>query len=161
MQARIRKTKLFFEDQVQFLTLLKHDLELFKTYCNENKIKGNVRLNGTSDIVWEKFNFIKDYPTLQFYDYTKIENRNIRNIPNYHLTYSRSEITTDAEITTALSNNLNVAVVFETVPAVWKNTPVIDGDLNDLRMNDKKGVIVGLKAKGKAKKDTTNFVVRG
>jgi hypothetical protein len=37
---------------------------------------------------------------------------------------------------------------------------VIDGDANDLRFLDPTGVIVGLKAKGAAKKDTSGFVVR-
>jgi hypothetical protein len=36
--------------------------------------------------------------------------------------------------------------------------PVFNGDESDLRFLDPKGVIVGLYAKGKAKKDTSGFV---
>jgi hypothetical protein len=36
---------------------------------------------------------------------------------------------------------------------------VIDGDLSDLRFLDRTGVVVGVRAKGKAKKDVSGFVV--
>ena len=107
----------------------------------------------------ENYNIINNYPELQFYDYTKIYNRSIKD-KNYHITFSRSEITTDLEIEHSLSQGINVSVVFEEVPAVWKNKKVINGDLNDLRMHDDKGVIVGLKAKGMAKKNFDGFVIR-
>jgi hypothetical protein len=54
-----------------------------------------------------------------------------------------------------------VAVVFEKeLPKVSLFREVIDGDIHDLRFLDKQGVIVGLKAKGKAFNDSTGFVVR-
>jgi hypothetical protein len=37
---------------------------------------------------------------------------------------------------------------------------VFDGDDTDLRFLDPTGVIVGLKAKGRARKDTSGFVIR-
>jgi len=45
------------------------------------------------------------------------------------------------------------------LPVFYKNTRVINGDKDDLRFLDDKGVIVGLKAKGKAQKDTSGFVI--
>jgi hypothetical protein len=36
--------------------------------------------------------------------------------------------------------------------------PVFNGDESDLRFLDPKGSVIGLYAKGKAKKDTTGFV---
>jgi hypothetical protein len=120
------------------------------------------RLNGTSDIRWETVkvdgfdNIMAMFPNVQFYDYTKIANR--RDLPaNYHLTFSLAESNlADAE--RALANGMNVAAVFRTVPKVFLSVPVIDGDATDLRFLDPKGVIVGLKAKGKAKKDDSGFV---
>ena len=58
----------------------------------------------------------------------------------------------------------NIAVVFSTkrsgeLPKTWKGRKVIDSDLHDLRLLDKKGVICGLRAKGKARKDKSGFVV--
>jgi hypothetical protein len=121
------------------------------------------RLNGTSDIRWETVpvngatNLMSLFPNVQFYDYTKHENR--RNLPaNYHLTVSRSE-TNEANV---FALPYNVAVVFnsKTLPAEYNGRPVVNGDDTDLRFLDPTGVVVGLTAKGKAKKDPTGFTVR-
>lgn len=163
-QARIRKTKLYFEDNSTFMSILNNDITLFNNYCEELKIQGYVRLNGTSDIKWENSLNFKLYPKLRFYDYTKIIGRNIKHIPNYKLTYSRSENTSNEELLISLSEGNNVAVVFDNPPTSYLNIPVINGDLNDLRWLDPEGVIVGLKAKGKAIKSTPEedkgFVIR-
>ena len=133
------------------------------------------RLNATSDLRWETIavtvngvtypNIMTAFPNIQFYDYTKLANR--RNLPkNYHLTFSLAESNTDQAIT-AFQNGMNVAAVFRTVPTAYTldaglrsvHVDVINGDETDLRFLDRKGVIVGLKAKGsKAKKDTSGFV---
>jgi hypothetical protein len=54
----------------------------------------------------------------------------------------------------SLKHGVNVAVVFPSAdfPATWQGYQVIDGDVNDLRFRDPRGVIVGLKAKGDARK---------
>ena len=60
----------------------------------------------------------------------------------------------------ASSAGMNVAVVFKKeLPDTYFGKKVINGDDTDLRFLDEKNVIVGLKAKGKAKKDTSGFVV--
>ena len=43
----------------------------------------------------------------------------------------------------------------------WKGFEVVNGDETDLRFLDKKGVVVGLIEKGRAKKDETGFVQEG
>ena len=54
---------------------------------------------------------------------------------------------------------VNVAVVFrKELPSTWNNVEVIDGDKTDLRFLDGRGKIVGLTAKGDAKKDQSGFV---
>jgi hypothetical protein len=159
VQARTRKTKLFFEDRLTFFKTLVSDLNLFTTYCKDNNVQGYVRLNGTSDIKWEDFGIIDKFSTLNFYDYTKIPGRDISKLNNYHLTYSRDERTTDIEIQQSLDNNINVSVVFSEIPVKWKGHKVISGDLSDMRWGDEKGVIIGLKSKGLAKSDASGFVV--
>ena len=73
---------------------------------------------------------------------------------NYHLTFSRSEDTKDAEVKEFCNAGGNVAVVFRGhLPYKWKRIKVIDGDVSE------QGVIVGLVAKGLGKKDETGFVV--
>jgi hypothetical protein len=53
-----------------------------------------------------------------------------------------------------------VAAVFSgDLPNKYKGAPVVDGDSSDLVMLYNKGVILGLKAKGKARKDTSGFVI--
>jgi hypothetical protein len=129
------------------------------------------RLNLTSDIPWEnmkkggKTSVIEEFPEVNFYDYTKGFTRmmawlNGKMPDNYHLTFSRSEETSDDRMKKILSLGGNVAVVFRgSLPKTYLGFPVVDGDENDLRFKDKKGVIVGLVEKGLAKKDETGFVV--
>ena len=69
----------------------------------------------------------------------------------------------DADVYAAIAQGYNIATVFglkktETMPETYMGLPVFNGDESDLRFLDPKGVIVGLYAKGKAKKDTTGFV---
>jgi hypothetical protein len=58
-----------------------------------------------------------------------------------------------------LAGGMNVAVVFDTLPAKWAGVKVIDGTETDLRFLDEPGVVVGLVAKGKAKKDNSGFTI--
>ena len=126
-----------------------------------------IRLNGTSDVIWEKQTFqgrtlFDLFPDVQFYDYTKIWTRFNRTLPdNYHLTFSRSESNED-KVDWIIANHprVNVAVVFSgDLPKKYKGRKVIDADQHDLRFLDKSGVICGLKAKGNGKKDKSGFVV--
>lgn len=180
--ARIQKTRRFFEDREGFMADLVWDIEAAIRKADREGFIPVFRLNGTSDIRWENIpvkipadftpcpgsyrNIMEAYPWLVFYDYTKLPNR--RNIPhNYHLTFSRAE---DNEhlIPEALRNGMNVAVVFDThksddLPSKWgagpRILPVEDGDETDLRFLDISPSIVGLRAKGKGKKDESGFVV--
>ena len=143
------------------MSKLHEDITLFNTYCIDNNIQGFVRLNGTSDIDWQKLkinntSLFSNFPSITFYDYTKDYTRE-SHFPNYHLTYSYNE-KTDVKILPQLINKGNVAVVFNKLPIMWSGYEVINGDLNDLRPKDKRGVIVGLVAKGRAKKDVSGFV---
>ena len=119
-----------------------------------------VRLNGTSDILWEKrTNVIQSHPNIQFYDYTKIVHRFKTVLPlNYDLTYSLHE-TNHHLILRILREGGRAAVVFRNdLPVSFWGVDVVDGDKTDLRFLDPKGCIVGLKAKGPAKTDFSGFV---
>ena len=158
-QARIRKTKLYFENREKFLADLIKDVSSLVRRADKNNLKPCVRLNGTSDIRWESTGIMDLFPSTIFYDYTKHKNR--KRLPkNYSLTFSRSEVTTNEDVDQAINNGMNVAVVFkDRLPLYWNNIPVIDGTTHDLRFLDPKSCIVGLVAKGTAKKDKTGFVV--
>ena len=158
-EARIRKTKWFFEDRESFMAQLVQDIRAAIRKAEREGMTPVFRLNGTSDIRWETVevfgfrNIMEMFRRTQFYDYTKLPNR--RNIPsNYHLTFSRSEVNEHL-----IPQDMNVAVVFDELPETWNGRKVIDGTETDLRFLDPQGVVVGLLAKGKAKKDTSGFTI--
>jgi hypothetical protein len=163
-EARIRKTKWFFENRDSFMVQLVKDIQAAIRKATREGMTPVFRLNGTSDIRWENVsvggfrNVMEMFPSVQFYDYTKLTNR--RDIPaNYHLTFSRSEMNEIDALRMLTEHKMNVAVVFETLPEKWAGVKVIDGTETDLRFLDEECVIVGLVAKGKAKKDTSGFTI--
>lgn len=163
--ARVKKTRRFFEDRDGFLSQLYKEIKSSVKSAAKKQINSCFRLNLTSDILWERF-VIGDFPESQFYDYTKHLKRFVRflegKLPsNYHLTYSRDETTPDALVKSLCASGGNVAVVFrgKKLPSEWLGIKVIDGDDSDLRFQDGCGKIVGLLEKGLAKKDETGFVV--
>ena len=173
-RGRARKTEWFASDRAGFMSQLVTDLTRFARYCGKRGIKPCVRLNGTSDIRWELIKVTRDgvqfahifaaFPEVQFYDYTKIANRKISDIPNYALTWSYSAANQAyADMaSTAAHKGMNIAVVFRdknSIPDQFLGLPVIDGDKDDLRFLDPAGSVVALYAKGKARKDTSGFVV--
>jgi hypothetical protein len=86
----------------------------------------------------------------------------VKNISNYHLTFSAAD-GNDADVYRAIAEGYNVATVFglkktEAMPKTYLTRIVFNGDDSDLRFLDPKNVVVGLYAKGKAKKDTSGFV---
>ena len=104
------------------------------------------------------------YPEVQFYDYTKNYTRFDKVLPkNYHLTFSYSEANKKyIDLFKPIwKTNYNIAVVFKgkTLPKTFKGRKVINGDITDHRFLDIKGVVVGLLAKGKAKKDNSGFAL--
>jgi hypothetical protein len=172
--SRIAKTEFYLGHRVEFLTQLVKELTKIYTKAQNTKTKICVRLNGTSDldflaIVKNRLNFdLLDYSTtlesqnfgIIFYDYTKILGKveKYQNT-NYSLTYS-FQGTNLEESLKALELNANLAVVFrKKLPLEFLNTMVVDGDKSDLQTINHKGKVLGLKAKGSAKKDKSGFVV--
>lgn len=169
--SRVAKTQRFFKDNFGFMSDLRIEIGKAIKSAARKSLSPCFRLNLTSDIPWEnikkgsKTSVIEEFPEVNFYDYTKGFYRMRKwldgKMPkNYHLTFSRSEETSDDRIKKILSLGGNVAVVFRgSLPETYLGFPVVDGDENDLRFKDEKGVIVGLVEKGLAKKDETGFVV--
>jgi len=164
-EARIKKTKWFFEDRLAFTLQLIKEIKSRKKSAIKNNLTPCFRLNLTSDLPWENLSVMLPFPFLQFYDYTKDKKRMLRHLngelpPNYYLTYSRSEETRDEEIHDLCDKGGNVAIVFrDHLPSEWQGIKVVDGDINDLRFLDGYSKIIGLRAKGLAKKDETGFVL--
>jgi hypothetical protein len=166
--ARLNKTLIFKENRPKFYIQLADELLKIHDKAIKQNIDIAIRLNGTSDIDHLNelirhtgIDFLDTfYCNLKFYDYTKNINIAKKYLnTNYKITFSRSEIN-DFQVDEVLKNGGNVAVVFKNeLPLKYKGYNVINGDESDLRYYDPKNVIIGLKAKGKAKNDKTNFVI--
>jgi proteasome lid subunit RPN8/RPN11 len=94
------------------------------------------------------------FPQVQFYDYTKVLGRKTAQYPNYHLTFSKAD-GNDSDVAEALMQGMSVVAVYDQIPE-----GVPSADETDLRFLDPKGTMLGLKAKGRAKKDYSGFVIR-
>lgn len=186
-RARIAKTKRFKADRAGFMAELVKDIAALVRKAKRAGMTPVVRLNGTSDLPWEsialpdrlgKVSIMAEFPDVQFYDYTKSARRMAAFCggafpANYHLTFSRSECN-DTSAQRILAAGGNVAVVFDTrkgdaLPATWNMYTIVDGDTSDLRFLDRKvsgayskshpGLVIGLRAKGRARRDRSGFVV--
>jgi len=179
-RARIRKTLMFHQFRPEFMILLVSEINRAIRKAKRMGLTLVVRLNGTSDVIWENtpvvfnnedptvpvysFNIFELFPETMFYDYSKYPTRH--KLPhNYHLTFSYSGAASFMPIVkkwTAKRTNQNMAVVFShhTMPVLFNNREVINGDSTDLRFLDSDNVVVGLTAKGKGKTDNTGFIVR-
>ena len=167
--SRINKANYFVSDKKAFLAQLLKEIKREIKKASDKNEKIAFRLNGTSDIDFlylldKHFDFNVDllaYDKVYFYDYTKSLPRAKRyqNYINYTLTFSKSEIN-QKETNEALNLGINVAAVFSNdLPKTYKGVKVVDGDKTDLEMIKHKKVILGLKAKGKARKDKSGFVI--
>jgi len=164
-KARLNKTLAFLNDRKAFAMELKKDIASLVKKAEKKGMTPCVRLNGTSDIPWHNVeNIMQENPLIQFYDYTPNPFRMLQflkgELPeNYHLTFSRKE-DNDGFVDNILEKGGNVAVVFrKELPQTWKGKKVVNGDETDLRFLDEKNVVVGLKAKGKGRKNQSGFIV--
>jgi hypothetical protein len=185
-RARIARTRWFFEDRPGFLRQLAKEIRALEKRARKRGAVAAVRLNGTSDIPFERLQvriphpdhtgpraqllYLEGtlpelFPNVRFYDYTKGYSRMLsylaQELPsNYDLTFSRSG-ENDAECAAVLASGGNIAAVFAQLPTEWLGAPVIDGTAHDLRFLDPPGSVVGLLPRGRAKHDRSGFVVRG
>lgn len=156
-RGRNARTVFLFREPAAFRALLRHELSLLPSGVG-------VRLNTYSDVPWELVDHSLFWRRdLHFYDYTKYPPGARKSPPNYRLTYSATEQWSVGEIRGTVAGGLNVAVVFrlkrsQPMPDEWHGIPVIDGDKTDARYDDPDGIIVGLRAKGRAFRSNSPFV---
>ena len=164
--ARVTKTRLLFEQEEFFMHWMIAEINSYKAKAQREGYGFSVRLNGTSDIVWENvkidgLTIFEIFSDVQFYDYTKNAKRLISKLPsNYHITLSHTGRNTEL-CKSHLACGGNVAVIFNgELPTTWNGYKVIDGDLTDYRPNDEKGCVVGLKYKDIADREANEIIKR-
>ncbi len=172
--SRIAKTNWYFTDRAGFMARLIKDIVSLIRKAKREGYTPCVRLNGTSDIPWERVrvgwkkqyaNIMEMFPDVQFYDYTKIKKRALAHArgempANYHLTFSATEDNAD-DVAEVLAAGGNVAIVARDATAIKERlgeVSIHDADKHDLRFLDPTASAGMLKAKGKAKSDTSGFV---
>jgi len=175
-KARLNRTALFHNDINAFMHKLAVEIEALEKTAIKNGLIPVIRLNGLSDIEFERITFDYEFmhnkirsvtifelfPDIQFYDYTKNPNRD--QLPkNYDLTFSYSnkpEFQKFNEI--AIKKGMRLSAVFsdKNLPAYFMNREVLNGDESDLTFLAPKNTILGLYAKGKAKKDLGGFIIK-
>jgi hypothetical protein len=162
-ESRKLKARLFMAHRQDYMNRLARDIVKLERKAMREGLTLCVRLNGSTDIAWERISFVIDdktsraietrlgvthpragrvmtllqlFPHIQFVDYTKNPNRMGKTPSNLHLTLSYSGNNL-ADCLAALKRGHNVAVVFgEGLPREWHGHSVIDGDLHDLRHLD-------------------------
>ncbi len=157
--GRIRRTQFLNESPEAFLGLLMREVG---RVWEKHDTGGRVRFNTFSDIPWEIVHpeLFSTWPKLRCYDYSKYSLDRRPNLPkNYRLIFSASEKTTDEEIIKTVTAGHNIAVVFNVkrsvdLPKKYLGIRVVDGDKSDDRYTDPRGVIVGLRAKGRMRTGT-------
>ncbi len=168
--AQLKRTWYFFEHRAEFIGMLEREIAAHEAKCRRDGLRPAVRLNGTSDLKWEKLEpeLFRTFRRVKFYDYTKVPNR--RDLPaNYSLTFSLAEGERSWAHHELALESMNVAVVLsgcgssrwpKPFPKTWHGRKLIDGDTNDVRFADKprSGAYVGLRPKGRAARDESGFV---
>lgn len=163
--ARLKKSRHFIEQRENFLAQLNKEIASAIKSAKRKGMRLAVRLNVLSDLPWENLVDMAAFPEVTFYDYTPNPKRMIAflngELPaNYHLTFSRKENNQSVvELIAGMGGNI-AAVFAGSLPKSYLGKPVINGDDTDLRFLDPRGVIVGLVAKGKGKKDESGFVLQ-
>lgn len=171
--ARLQRTRAFMTARKAYIALMAFELESLEIKARKLNMLPAWRPNTTSDYPFHTValtvngkpvkSLIHAFPNIQAYDYTKITKKALQHamglLPsNYHVTFSKSE-SNWGDCLKVLQAGGNVAAVFDKLPESYMGFKVINGDLTDARFMDESNVIVGLKAKGKAKSDESGFTI--
>ncbi|EMI52465.1 hypothetical protein RSSM_06088 [Rhodopirellula sallentina SM41] len=176
--ARKARTVLWYLAREWFLETITTDLERWQRKAKRKGQELCARLNMFSDIPWERYGIPQRFEDVRFYDYTKHPRRTGAILPNYWVTFSRSE-TNEKHALEVLRRGDNVAAVFhdpngkfvgnrsagQRLPKSWRGFPVIDGDITDLRFEDDRGQtrgrVVGLRLKAHDNATRANIIKSG
>jgi len=160
--ARQRKTDYFLQQTDEFINHLNRELTNLSAYAAKHNKRAVVRLNVLSDVAWENYGVIQNFPDILFYDYTKRAARLGKTPSNYRLMFSYSGAPKyQTQVNMALKTDVPITVVFKNgLPSKFLGRDVIDGDKSDLDNLKARNKIIGLRVKGnEAKQSDSPFIV--
>lgn len=176
-RVRVMRARWFSMDRETFIDEIRREIRALIRKARREGLRPAVRLNGTTDLPWENVcpSLFDEFPDVKFYDYTKSARRAFAyakgELPdNYHLTFSLAE-NNGPVAALVLSAGCNVAAVVDghksgaKITLAGQSFSTFDADRHDVRFLDRRapdgrGRVGILKAKGKAKKDKSGFVLR-
>lgn len=162
VNARLRRTRWYLEDRDGFFDQLIGELVTLQNAADEHGLKLAIRLNGTSDILWEREKLEEGrtlfdlFPRATFYDYTRTPAAHRKVPTNWRLTFSLADEPPEVALDHLAAGRSVAAVVPEDekpFPGMWFGlgehvVSAVDGDEHDLRFLDPAPALVLLKPKG-------------
>jgi len=113
--SRLWKTALYFAAPTLFMQILENEIVSVIAKAKKKSMVAAIRLNGTSDLNWLKYDLPSKYPDAQFYEYSKSPGRVAKfdgKLKNYHLTYSANSNPGSSTVARqALDKGLSVAAI--------------------------------------------------
>lgn len=172
--ARVRRTRYLLDDRDSFMDELVGELVQLQAIADRNDLKLAVRLNGTSDWLWEREELdgktlFELFPRAAWFDYTQVPVHHRRVPPGWHLTFSLADAPPAVAVAHLLAGR-NVSAVVplhekERAPSWFAvgqtEVQVVDGDLHDLRFLDPSPALVLLKPKGRLLQGPSPMVHEG
>jgi hypothetical protein len=114
--ALIGRARLYLEFRELFKRKLRDEVAAFVKLCKRRGRIPAIRLNVSSDIVWERIfpELFTEFPDVAWYDYSKGLPKHRRNLPaSYSVSHSWSENTTFADIESIFAVGRNVIMAFD------------------------------------------------
>ena len=178
--ALIGRALLWHNFRELFAEKLFREIHNFEKLCSRSGVIPAVRLNVSTDVVWERMlpELFTEFPRVSMYDYTKALPKHRPTLPrNYTLCHSFNERTTSADVRDVIDAGRNIVVAFDSAYApqrkLWGalpesvrftndfgldfELPVINADRHDIRLPavDGRGVVQGLHGKsGRSRVDS-------
>ena len=143
IKSRKAKSEYFVNDTDTFIKQLIREIKNQEKRALKKNKKAVVRLNGFTDIDYEKYGIFKLFPNVQFYDYSADYERVLNNNnPNLHYTFSYKGNNLK-ECIELLKNDVSIAVIDIPENQFFNDYDVehIDGDKHDFRFKHGKAIV--------------------
>ena len=143
IKSRKAKSEYFVNDTDNFIKQLIREIKNQEKRALKKNKKAVVRLNGFTDIDYDKYGIFKLFPNVQFYDYSADYERVLNNNnPNLHYTFSYKGNNLK-ECIELLKNDVSIAVIDIPENQFFNDYEVehIDGDKHDFRFKHGKAIV--------------------